>query len=458
MDPASNTTNISFWIPSVIQKQPRSLVKQTTMDNTTVVLVFGLQLLLAAWAFCSNIVNIAAFARMRPKDGVTWSFLALSVSDGVLAALLLVKSSFQLILPFILPGTDKARMLSVISRLCMLAVSFPLSTSLACTMVIAAVRTCCVTMPLKVRDVFTVARQLLAIAVLSCVTSSIYILQAMFLKIKKKVLRNSTFTTLEESPHASMEVADAVKVTMFALCLGVVFALFITLAVSLNKSRKFRCQVGVLVAPVEDGSQVPPNQPWNLVRKDIQATKNVLPWSQVTDPGLLVTDPGLLVTDPGLLVTDPGLWVTDPGLLVTDPGLLVTDPGLLVTDPGLLVTDPGLLVTDPGLLVTASGLLVTEPGLLVTDPGLLVTDPGLLVTDPGLLVKDPGLLVTDPGLLVTASGLLITAYGLLVTEPGLLVTSFGVLVTDPGLLVTGKKDPNPKTWLTNSFNWAHHFL
>ncbi|GFS17046.1 substance-K receptor [Elysia marginata] len=162
--------------------------------------------------------------------------------------------------------TANGRLVRIVVRLCNVAISFPLSTSLASTTVIAVVRSCCVMMPFKVRDVFTAHRQIVAIVVSSCFTISVYIYTATLLKLTTKVQRNSTFIVLEGTSFQPLKFADPLKIGVFFLCLGIMFASVMILLVALKKSGDFRSH----------RSQTSSHQPMNATRKSTQATKSVL--------------------------------------------------------------------------------------------------------------------------------------------------------------------------------------
>ncbi|GFN85700.1 chemosensory receptor c [Plakobranchus ocellatus] len=140
------------------------ITSKGTLWMTSVVFRVYILPVLSAFSLGSNIVNILVFSRMGLKDGATATFLVLSVLDGAtgffnilysilttiryLGPIHLRRTTYTLILLMVVPY-----ILNMISTLC--------------TVVIAIVRCCSVTMPFHVKSIFTVRRQLLAIMILA---------------------------------------------------------------------------------------------------------------------------------------------------------------------------------------------------------------------------------------------------------------------------------------------------
>ena len=193
----TDDTNTSRPFDTLQPESPMSVASNAMTGLTLSILMYGVQPALAVWAFFSNLVNVAVFARMGTKDGLTWTFLTLSVSDGILAFLLLVKNCCAVITAFLPRWSVTEQLLGIVGRICLVGTNYPLNASLVTTTVIALVRGCCVAMPLNVGRVFTARRQMLAIAVFTCVVCSGYIYANTFYKLVSEVDRRTNVSSLK---------------------------------------------------------------------------------------------------------------------------------------------------------------------------------------------------------------------------------------------------------------------
>ena len=190
----------------------------------------------------SNVINILVFSRMSLKDGTTATFLVLSVSDSLLATFgvaLSVASAVRFLGPAYLRRTAYA-LFSVF----ILCGTYPNNFTSFCTVVIAVVRCCSVAMPLRVKSVLTVRRQLLAILflVMSSVASGAYIMSCYKFVFVPDPALNFTHLVMTLAPgwQRHVQVMDVYRWITFYSSFFTVNICIVILVVFLRRSSKFR--------------------------------------------------------------------------------------------------------------------------------------------------------------------------------------------------------------------------
>ena len=125
-----------------------------------------------------NIINMIVFYKMSLPDGITQNFFILSLTDSLYAFTSLVNKMALIARTaaraYIGYG-DVSEMVNIVYQASFFSIPFPQNYSLITTVVIAVVRCCCVAMPLKVKYLLTVRRQLAAILFLSGITTIFYL-------------------------------------------------------------------------------------------------------------------------------------------------------------------------------------------------------------------------------------------------------------------------------------------
>ncbi|GFO43639.1 chemosensory receptor a [Plakobranchus ocellatus] len=250
----------------------RPYVGDAVMNSMTHFLTDILQPVLTLWALFSNIVNIIVFGKMDMRDGLTVTFLVLSVSDGLMAMVLLMKSCILMFDNFGYQGNTITY--NSLVKVCLLALSFPLNLSLITTTVLAVVRCCCIAMPFKVRKIFTAPRQLIAISIVSSMVFSGYIYSATFWELKwiVQLKRNATFIILFNNDYDTLGIVDTVRSIIFYLCLAVICVSALILIVALNRSSMLRGGNN----PAASLNRVSGNTRATTARRESQAVKSVI--------------------------------------------------------------------------------------------------------------------------------------------------------------------------------------
>ena len=125
-----------------------------------------------------NIINMIVFYKMGLPDGVTQNFFILSLTDSLFAFTSLVNKMALIARTaaraYIGYG-DVEEMVNIVYQASFYSIPFPQNYSLITTVVIAVVRCCCVAIPLKVKYLLTVRRQMAAILFLSGIATIIYV-------------------------------------------------------------------------------------------------------------------------------------------------------------------------------------------------------------------------------------------------------------------------------------------
>ena len=189
-----------------------------------------------------NIINMIVFYKMGLSDGVTQNFFILSLCDCLTAVTSLVNSiahmARTIARSFIGYGGFE-QVVHIVFQGSYFSSPFPLTYSLITTVVIAVVRCCCVAMPLKVKHLITVKRQLAAILFLFGIATSILVYGYAPLKIFH-VLNPATNTTEAYFLGARWQTLTIFNniscYGSFIICITCV----IILSTSLNKASRFR--------------------------------------------------------------------------------------------------------------------------------------------------------------------------------------------------------------------------
>ena len=189
-----------------------------------------------------NIINMIVFYKMGLSDGVTQNFFILSLCDCLTAVTSLVNSIAHMARTIVRSFIGYGGLEQVVHILYMgshFSLPFPQNYSLITTVVIAVVRCCCVAMPLKVKHLITVKRQLVAILFLSGMVTSILVYVYAPLKMFH-VLNLATNTTeayfLGARWQANTIFNNILCFGSFIICITCV----IILSTSLNKASRFR--------------------------------------------------------------------------------------------------------------------------------------------------------------------------------------------------------------------------
>ena len=189
-----------------------------------------------------NILNTLIFYKMGLSDGVTQNFLILSVFDGILAVSTLVNSMSYVLMNTVFSGggpiTENLQAVFWGS-----VISWPFSQIVSCitTTVIAVVRCCCVAMPLRVKQVLTAQRQLIAIAFFSvCVDSVlVYVFSPTKLIRITNPVTNISQIALAGARYNLLNIFTNI---FLYITFVIVIVCLVILIFSLNRSSKFRDQ------------------------------------------------------------------------------------------------------------------------------------------------------------------------------------------------------------------------
>ncbi|GFO26207.1 peptide receptor gpcr [Plakobranchus ocellatus] len=187
-----------------------------------------------------NIINTFIFYKMGVSDGVTQNFLILSVFDGILSVCAAINSLCYILLTTIFTrGGPTAHNLQAVLWSTVTSWPFSQTVSTITTIVIAVVRCCCVALPLQVKQVLTVRRQLAAICIFSaCV---IAVLLYVFIPSKLTILTdpttNITRAVYTDQNYGTLNIFTNIFLyTTFIIMIVCV----VILTISLNQSSKFR--------------------------------------------------------------------------------------------------------------------------------------------------------------------------------------------------------------------------
>ena len=230
MDPSNQTLNDANLYISEIFSYLNYFVKLIVNPALGLVSIF------------LNIINMIVFYKIGLSDGVTQNFFILSLCDSLTAVTSLVNSIAHMARTIVRSFIGYGGLEQVVHILYMgsyFSLPFPQNYSLITTVVIAVVRCCCVAMPLKVKHLITVKRQLVAILFLSGMATSILVYVYAPLKIFH-LLNLATNTTEAYFLGARWQTN-----TIFnnILCYGsfiICITCVIILSTNLNKASRFR--------------------------------------------------------------------------------------------------------------------------------------------------------------------------------------------------------------------------
>ena len=189
-----------------------------------------------------NIINMIVFYKMGLSDGIAQNFFILSLCDCLCAVTSFFNTMAHMartIIRYFIGYGGLEQVIHILYQGSYFSIPFPQNYSLITTVVIAVVRCCCVAMPLKVKHLITVKRQLAAILFLSGIATLILVYVYAPLKMFH-VLNLATNTT-----EAYFLGARWQTYTIFnnILCYGsfiICITCVIILSTSLNKASRFR--------------------------------------------------------------------------------------------------------------------------------------------------------------------------------------------------------------------------
>ena len=189
-----------------------------------------------------NIFNMIVFYKMGLSDGVTQNFFMLAVSDALLATASFVNKMAHLsrtIIRAYIGYEGMEQSAQILYSASFYSITLPQVYSLLITVVIAVVRCCCVSLPLKVKYLLTARRQLATILVLSGISTCIYVyvVAPVNMFIIRNPATNSTIAYFEGGRWSILAVfTNIISFGGFTICITCV----IILSNSLRESSKFR--------------------------------------------------------------------------------------------------------------------------------------------------------------------------------------------------------------------------
>ncbi|KAK3777567.1 hypothetical protein RRG08_021686 [Elysia crispata] len=217
----------STTYPSAFVEEPGVIIASVTYYYLNLGLRVIVNPVLAVLALCAAIINVVTFARIGLNKGINQSLFVLSLSDFVLAALLLVGNLCYILLWFRIQSMGLLSTLKIVLWL----VNYPNTSSIVVTTVIAVVRCLCVVMPLSFRSVVTDCRQLVIIAFCSCIGFSV-ILYCQFIM---SILQTSI--TVRKNANVLFNIF---RNTFFYILLLIIIVSMVFLTLALKKSAKFQ--------------------------------------------------------------------------------------------------------------------------------------------------------------------------------------------------------------------------
>ena len=182
---------------------------------------------LAVLSLCAAIANVVTFARMGLNQGINQSLLILSASDLILAALLVVGSCSGALLLLDRDGHLVFKMLWIVQWL----ISYPNTSSIAVTTIIAIVRCLYVARPLSFRRILTDRRQLAIMVFCSCISFSVLL----YGQLNFSILQNSFVVQ-----NDAWAILDGFRNTVFYVSLIINTVSMVFLIVALKKSTRFQ--------------------------------------------------------------------------------------------------------------------------------------------------------------------------------------------------------------------------
>ncbi|KAK3704968.1 hypothetical protein RRG08_017760 [Elysia crispata] len=189
-----------------------------------------------------NLINVVVFFKMGLSQGLTQNFFILSLIDGITSAANLVNAISYIM--FNMPsmrGSSIDETLQDIMWVTLIIWAIIQQWSLVTTLVIALVRCCCVTMPLRVKQILTTRRQLYSIVGFSLL-SEVMLVYGFASTERIRIIDPSTNLTLIAYVGKDYDKID-INVNVFQYtCYIIVTVCTIILIISLNQSSKFRDQ------------------------------------------------------------------------------------------------------------------------------------------------------------------------------------------------------------------------
>ena len=189
-----------------------------------------------------NTINMMIFYKMGLSDGVAQNFFILALCDCLSAT-----ASFVNCMAYILRTIIRSfigyggveQVVQLVYQASFYSMPFPQNYSITVTVVIAVVRCCCVAIPLKVKHLITVRRQLAAILFLSGIATSIlvYVVAPLNIFYVPNRLKNTTEAYFRGARWPTYIVFNNISgYGSFIICIACV----IILSTSLSKASKFR--------------------------------------------------------------------------------------------------------------------------------------------------------------------------------------------------------------------------
>ena len=220
----------------------RDITSDTTLWFTSVAFRVYLVSAITVCGLVTNVINILVFSRMGLRDGTAATFLVLSVADGVMCFIglfAIVFAGLRYQGPAILQ-----RSVYSLYAIVLACATLPKNASTCCTVVIAVVRCCSVAMPLRVKSVLTVRRQLIAILVLvlSNVAVFSYTVTCYRIILVKDPATNFTQIILTLTPgwQTKIKTTDHYRGVTFYTNFIIINICLVVLIVSLKRSSQFR--------------------------------------------------------------------------------------------------------------------------------------------------------------------------------------------------------------------------
>ena len=220
----------------------------------------------------TNVINILVFSRMGLRDGPAATFLVLSIADGLSCFVYLpatVMAAFRYLGPVRLRRSVYS--LYFVNMLCLW---LPKNASNFCTVVIAVVRCCSVAMPLRVKSVITVRRQLLAFFVLFLCNVLMLSFTANYFRLDLVSDPSTNFThitaTRTQGWQKKLQYSDIYRSVSFYLSFIIVNICLVVLIVSLKRSSQFRTKVS------STGGRPPGSGDEKINRRETQVVKTVV--------------------------------------------------------------------------------------------------------------------------------------------------------------------------------------
>ena len=275
MDSSNQTLNVtSMILPS---REPPISQEINSFVNLVFELILNPTLGLAALVL--NIINMIVFHTMTLSDGVTLNFFMLALFDSLIALTSFVNNTAH-ILRTILRAFVGYGVLEQAVQLVytgsFYSLVFPQNCSLNATVVIAVVRCCCVAIPLKVKHLLSVRRQLAAILFLSGISTSflLYVFSPLKLFYVPNPATNTTEGYFLGARWEMYTIFNGIStIGGFTICIACVTIL----STSLSKALKFRNSSTVSTSTSADNGKTSDSVPKAKERlRNARAVRTVL--------------------------------------------------------------------------------------------------------------------------------------------------------------------------------------